>query len=388
MRFNKFFSLCVTVALAAILAFAGAATAKAPEMPKTLSCTSYGVTSGAYTMLAFLGEAWLDKYKLKLRVIPAGTDMSRLIPLRSKEVQFSASGVAAYFAQEGLYEYANRAWGPQDLRYMWIAQHPGCPLAVRGDSNIHKLADLKGKRVPFIPGAAAVNVAVESFLRAGGLTWKDVVRVEVPSYGAAAKAVISGKVDTCYYNVTGGAMYELEASPYGIRYLSPPASDKKAWKAMTSILPFYAPCKSTIGAGVSKAKPADTITYPYPLFVSYVDLPDNVAYMITKATNESYADVSKKDTSGKMELCWPMAANMALFKSGKCWPLHNGTIKYLKEIGVWNAEYAKINDEAISHHKKVKDLWKKTLAEASAQKISDKDFTAFWLKKRAAAFGN
>ena len=112
-------------------------------------------------------------------------------------------------------------------------------------------------------------------------------------------------------------MYELEASPHGIRYLpSPPASDKKAWKAMTSILPFYAPCRSTIGAGLSKDKPANTITYPYPIFITYADLPDDVAYFITKATHESYPVVSAKDTSGKMKLCWSMEANLDLYENG------------------------------------------------------------------------
>lgn len=385
MKRKKWFTIVLAFALIAILPVVGVA-AK-PAVPKTLSCSAYGVGSGAYTMLAFFGDAWLKSCGLKLRVIPAGTDMARMIPLRSREVQFCAGGVAAYFAQEGIYEYADKSWGPQELRYMWMAQHPGCPLAVRGDSKIYKLSDLKGKRVPFIPGAAAVNVAVESFLRAGGLTWKDVVRVEMPSYGAAATGVISGTVDTCYYNVTGGKMYELEASPHGIRYLSPPASDKKGWKAMTSILPFYAPCRSTIGAGLSKAKPADTITYPYPIFVTYKDLSDDVAYFITKATNESYPVVSAKDTSGKMELCWSMEANLNLYEKGGCWPYHNGAIRYLKEKGLWKKEYDKINQAAIERQKKLKDLWTKTVAEADAKKIGDKEFTKLWLKKRAAAFG-
>ncbi len=391
MKTRGLFARTLIFALVAVVAFATVATAgtspKSEQIPKSLSCTSYGVTSGAYTMLAFFGEAWLDKYKMKVRVIPAGTDMARLIPLRSREVQFAASGVAAYFAQEGIYEYASKAWGPQDLRYMWIAQHPGCPMAVRGDSDIRKLSDLKGKRVPFVPGAAAVNVAVESFLKAGGLTWKDVVRVEVPSYGAAAKGVLNGTVDTCYYNVTGSAMYELAASPYGIRYLAPPESDTKAWEAMDSILPFYAPFVSTIGAGLSPQHPADTITYPYPIFTAYTDMPVNVAYWITRATNESYDAVSKKDTSGKMALCWPLKASMRLFRSNKCWPFHEGSIKYLKEIGVWTPQDDKINAAAIARQGKLQAAWKQTLAEAKAKKISDKDFADFWLKKRAAALG-
>lgn len=373
---------------ALVAAFPVASSAKKPSgVPATLSCSAYGVGSGAYTMLAFFGDAWLKEYGLKLRVVPAGTDMARMIPLRSREVQFCSSGVAAYFAQEGIYEYADRAWGPQDFRYLWIAQHPGCALEVRGDSDIRNLSELKGKRVPYIPGAAAVNVAVESFLKAGGLTWKDVVRIEMPSYGAAAAGVITGTVDTCFFNVTGGKMYELEASPHGIRYLCPPASDKKAWKAMTSILPFFTAFRSTIGAGISKDKPTNTMIYPYPIFVAYKDLPDDVAYFITKATHESYAMVSAKDASGKMKLCWSMEANLNLFEKGGCWPYHNGTIRYLKEKGLWKEEYEKINQAAIERQEKLKSLWKKTVAEADAKNLGDKEFTKLWLKTRATAFG-
>lgn len=387
MRKIRFITIGLIVALITMLPALSSAQKKA-EAPARLSCSAYNVGSGAYPMLAYFGDAWLEKYGIKLRVIPAGTDMARLIPLRSKEVDFTATGVAAYFAQEGLEEYANRDWGPQEFRYMWLAQHPGFPMAVRATSDIYKLSDLRGKKVPFIPGAASVNIAVTLFLKAGGLTWNDVVRVEVPSYGAAAKAVLSGTVDTCAYNVTGGDMYELEASPYGIRYLSPPAADKEAWKAIKSVIPFYAPSQSTMGAGVSKEKPADTMTYPYPLFLGYAEqLSNDIAYFITKATHEAYPVVSEKDPSGAMKVCWPMEANLRLFESGACWPFHDGSVQYLKEKGLWKDAYEKINQAAIERQKKLKKIWNATIAKADAQKISDKDFSAFWLKERAAALG-
>ncbi|HCG68841.1 MAG TPA: C4-dicarboxylate ABC transporter, partial [Gammaproteobacteria bacterium] len=43
-------------------------------------------------------------------------------------------------------------------------------LGVAADQGIETYADLRGKRVPYVRGAPALNVTTEAFLACGGLT--------------------------------------------------------------------------------------------------------------------------------------------------------------------------------------------------------------------------
>ena len=54
-------------------------------------------------------------------------------------------------------------------------------LGVANDLGIKSYADLRGKRVPYVRGAPALNVTTEAFLACGGLTWDDVERVDFPA---------------------------------------------------------------------------------------------------------------------------------------------------------------------------------------------------------------
>ena len=59
-----------------------------------------------------------DKHGTDVRVLPAGNDVARLAPLKAGRAQASAMGIGIYFAQEGVFEFAVKDWGPQPLRLM------------------------------------------------------------------------------------------------------------------------------------------------------------------------------------------------------------------------------------------------------------------------------
>ena len=77
-------------------------------------------------------------------------------------------------------------------------------------------------------------------------------------------------------------------------------------------------------------------------------------------------------------------------KHWKCWeadviPLHNGSIRYFKEIGDWTPEREKINIDRLNRQTKLNALWKSVVDEALVKKIKSRDFPAFWMKKGAEA---
>jgi sulfonate transport system substrate-binding protein len=73
--------------------------------------------------------------------------------------------------------------------------HPLFFLAVAPKSNIHRLADLRGKRIAFSPGQVQGEIVLRS-LEAAHLTPKDVTLVELPSTGNVyISALVGGLVD-------------------------------------------------------------------------------------------------------------------------------------------------------------------------------------------------
>ena len=120
---------------------------KPPEMIKL---TTYDIGATGYVMYGFLVEAMSEKFGTKLRAIPVGNDIARMIPVRGKQAHFAGQGGDIYYASEGLDRYSDITWGPQPLRMVWLARQPGHVGIVRGDSGIKSCADLKGKTLPWI----------------------------------------------------------------------------------------------------------------------------------------------------------------------------------------------------------------------------------------------
>jgi len=321
---------------------------------------------------------------MKLRVIPLGNNISRMALLRAKQVQFAGEGGDLYFAGEGLDNYATRAWGPQGMTFVWAASHPGVIGWVRATSDIKTNYDLKGKRCVYIPGSI-VSKQVEAALAFGGLTWDDVEKVTFPSYADSMQAVIDGSADFCSGSTTATKAYELEASPYGIRFLEMPASDKEGWARANKVMPMWVPFKSTVGAGVTADKPVECGTYGYPGFVCYPeDISDDLAYFMTKAVHESYPIVAK--AAKNMEISWPLEKNLYLFETSNLVTFHPGSIRYLKEIGKWKAGYDELQAGRIAHQKAMRKLWDEVTEKALDDGIKDKDFPEYWLKARDEAY--
>jgi hypothetical protein len=143
--------------LAAILLAAASAPAAAQstKLPETLTWTAYDVGSGGYNQAVAIGNALKNKLGVNLRVLPGKNDVSRNIPLRDGKVPFSANGVGgSYLAQEGVFEFGARDWGPQAVRSLVLNNSDALLTIVTAkDAGIKTAADLKGKRVAWVVGA-------------------------------------------------------------------------------------------------------------------------------------------------------------------------------------------------------------------------------------------
>lgn len=378
---NKIFWMLGAVAALVLTAAPGAWADAKTGLPKTMVWSCYDVGASGYMQASAIADAFGKKFGLRIRLLPSGTSIGRLMPLTANRVACGFLANEVYFAAEGLYDFATVEWGPQDLRV--VLAHPSTiALATTKDSGVKELKDLKGKRVSYIPGAPTLNVKMDAFLAFAGLSWNDVKRVEFPSYGAACKALIEGKTDASVVSASSSIMYELETSARGLYWPQFRPDDKAAWKRMNKVAPFLAPFKETIGAGISKEKPAWLPEYRYPMITVYADKDPQWVYNMVKAMDEAF-DLYK-DAHKVMPL-W------SIKKSGippADAPFHKGAIRYLKEKGVWTAEAEAWNNERIAHMKKLQTAWEKALQEKVTKKIKEKAFSEFWLKIRAEAVGD
>jgi len=373
--------IVVMVAMSVILFLAPAISAAAQRGPDVISVMTYEIGSSNYSAYGFIGEFMLKQYGTKVRAVPAGNDTARMLGLRSGTAQFAGQGVDAHYAMDGITpRYTGRDWGPQDgLRMVWIAQHAGQAVAVRGSSNIHSIADLKGKKLPWIPGSIMNDNAV-GHLAYADLTWDDVKKVNVPGYIPSCQAVIDGTVDAVVAMVTTSTMYELAGSPYKLRWLQEDSEEgkKKVRRAVEDLVPFTA----TVGANLSESQPLHCMTYAYPATICYETLDENVAYFMTKAIHEGYASMAK--ANDMMKHYWKLESFLELYQNYNFAILHPGTVRYLKEIGKWNSAFDKLQKDRTEHYKKLRSFWNTVLKEANEKKISDKEYPDFWLKKRAS----
>jgi TRAP transporter TAXI family solute receptor len=347
------------------------------KLPATLAWSAYDVGSGGYNQSVGIGNALKQKYNVSLRVLPGKNDVSRNLPLRNGQVQFSANGVGgAYLAQEGVFDFGVKEWGPQPVRGLMLnTSDQLLTILAAKDSGIKTVADLKGKRVAWVIGAPSLNQNITAIMAFANLTWNDVQKVEFGGFGAAMDGVVNNQVDVAFSSSISGKAYAIAKSPRGLVYPVISHKDKEGWKRLNATAPFFIPFMGTEGANLSKDKPAESSTYPYPILMTYASQKTDLVYNMTKAMVESF-DLYKASAPGN--------GGWAVDRQNFAWaiPFHDGAIKFWKEAGVWKPEHQAHNDMLIKRQKVLAAAW------AGMNKDSGADAKAFglaWMKARAEA---
>lgn len=347
------------------------------KLPPTMTFTAYDTGTAGFNIAVAVGKMMKDKYGTDLRVLPAGNDVARLAPLRAGRAASSAMGSGSYFAQEGVFEFGAKEWGPQALQLVLSSVDcNGASLGVAKDTGVKEVKDLKGKRVGFVVGSPALNQNSLAILAFGDLKQSDVKAVEFSSYGAMWKGLINNDVDAAFATTITGPAKEAETSPRGIVWPPLPHSDNAGWERVQKVGSFFFRHVATCGAGISKDKPIELGNYPYPIFVTYGTQPADQVYAIAKAMITGY-DLYKDAAAG--------AAGLAADRQTKKWavPVHPGAVKALKEAGQWSDDQETHNNALIKRQAVLAAAWADY--GKSSPPSDEKAFLDGWMKARAAA---
>ncbi len=377
-------------AMTAALTVSGAYAA-GPDVPKSMVWSAYDLGSSGHAEATGIANALRKNYGTRVRIVPSGTSIGRMLPMVTGKVRYGFLGNEAFFSSEGTYDYAAEQWGPQNVRVV-LGRVASVALATAADANIKTIADMKGRAMGYVKANPSINVKNDAMLAFGGLTRADVNVHMFSSYGAMKTALLANQIDIFMSVPTSAVIREVEASPRGLYWPEFQPDNAIGWKSITDVVSFAGPAHETRGAGLSADKPRWMVGYRYPLITVYQEKVDvDEVYNLVKAIDESY-DEYKNTTSSSF--------NWALEKSGRPpydAPAHEGTVRYMKEKGLWRDEDQAWHDARLARLNTLLEAWEvaqadfhdyRTEERKKGNKINAKEeWLAYWEAARKKALG-
>lgn len=372
MKFKKlaaFLSCIVIVALVNSPVTAG-------ELPKILVVATYGTAASSEYMVESAMAPETEKITgMKIRISGSDTRLAQYIMIREKEAHYLkthwGTGWRPIFGAE---EFGVKNWGPQKVMLLWKGGPYYTSVAVKGDSDIKKISDLKGKKISYYFGS---QTFWEALLHYGGLKLNDVKKVNAASYTKAIKLLTENKVDAAFAFPSSGASYELASSAGGGRWLELALKgNEKTWSEVTSICPAFMPGQVPQGYGAELSSGIWMPEIPEAEF-AYPHLSEEIAYAITKARVEGW---EKYKAAYKTLKYWTVDAALDCFKIPS--PYHPGSVRYFKEKGLWTGKHEKWQKRAEAHQELLAQAWKKATAEADKKgmkiSVKNQEWQDFW----------
>ena len=354
----------------------------ATKLRGTIVFATLRIGSAGHASATALAEVLKDTAGLNVRVVPCDAEKPRVNLLRTGSAHCAIlPGSAMYYLQLGLEDYAVKGWGPQSIQMAWLGPAYLGMLTTKAHRDINRVEDIKGKRIAVLPHKSTVLLA-QAFINFAGLTWDDVVRVTVPGYTAQFKALMAGQVDVVpIANPVTSVLYEVEASPKGLKWLPFPHENKQGWDRLRRVAPWGVPAKVTIGPGLSEKNPLDAYMHAYA-FVVYDWADPGLVYLITKTIAENLDRL--KSLSGAWKV---YTMELATRTEGFPHVYHRGAIKYFKEKGLWSHRHEQWNNRQIALQNRLKDAWDAFIKKAEAQNWKPEDIRKRWHRTQAEITG-
>lgn len=375
-------------AAATVLVAAASGAAFADELPRSMVWSSYDLGSAGHTEATGMANALQSAYKTRIRIVPSGTSIGRMLPMVTGRVTYGFLGNEAFFSSEATYDFAAKQWGPQDIRVLMGRPSPiGMASSRCEERGIKSMADLRGKKIGYVKGNPSVNVKNDAMLAFGGLTRDDVEAVWFGGWGQQLPAILAGQIDVMNNVPTSGQVRQIEASPGGLCWPVMPAADTEGWKRAQAIAGFLKPVKATAGAGLSEESPLELAGYRYPVMSTYATTSDDEVHALMKALHATFADYDSTTSASKG---WAMDVGGRPPYDA---PTHAGAVRFLKEINVWQPEDQAWNETRLARAKAVQVAWDDAVAafdawrveqKAAGEKVNaDEAWPGYWAEWRA-----
>jgi TRAP transporter TAXI family solute receptor len=350
------------------------------NLPRTMVWTAYPTGTTGYAQAVGIGSVLQNLYNVSLRVLPGRNDVSRLEPVRLGRASLAFGGTEVITAQEGMRDFGLREWGPLPMRMILVNRADACSFAIQvpRDSDIRHPRDLRGRRVPYVMGAAAPNAGFEFYLRYANLTWNDVQRVEIGGYMAMIEAFIDGRLDAKWNACHSAVLHRVAQSPRGFRFLEFPHQDREATARVSEEAPWFRPhvARNTVGIDVGE-RGVEVFSSPYPI----------MAALPTKDADHVHSLVRIMDRHH--HLYRPAAPGMEGWQMNRqreiedsFMPFHDGAIRYFREIGLWTATAQRNHERRLERQRVLQRAWEDY---GRAAPRDSAEFQTGWMRARHEA---
>jgi len=373
-------SLCAGVLLAANATHALAQY----QWPKTFNVVTPVVGTANHS----LAVAWSSKFQaqtgVKVAVLPAPNGFARASWLNTGEGRLTLVQASDYFDQmNGVQGYLSKTAGPTDTRLINMSLVTAWGYVVQGDSRIKTFKDVaKGTKIAYTTSSSFLVSGVDALLAYLNYGPNDVNLVSIGSFGANTAVLAEGRVDLTFTSPISGPSYKAEATPKGLRWLALPQrnDDPAAYDRYRKIMAGYVPLKTASGV---KSSIGVSMDHAFQANHVRADEDPEFVYQLIKWLDEKHATYKADFTHAHML----SIDNLVLFlETGALQPLHEGTIRYLKEKGKWKDAYQKRQDQLVALAKKYEKVYKAALAAAEKKGLAiepaNKDWVAFWAEFR------
>ncbi len=281
---------------------------------------TYYPTGGAICRLV---NKMKKETKIRCSVESTGGSVYNINTIKNKELDFGiAQSDVVYQASRGNGKFKGKK--VTKLRSVMAIYPELLALVTRKDSNIHKLSDIKGKRINLgNPGsgneATALTLFEQSGIKKSNLKLAGALKAaEMPD------ALRDNKIDGYFYMIGHPTANIKDASNSVDTRIIP--LDGSNIENLLKKYPYFA--KASIQGGMYKGNEKDIPTFGVKaVLVTSTDVSDKAVYTLVKAVLENFEDFKK------LHPAYEHITKESLL-DGLSAPLHKGAKKYFKEAGI------------------------------------------------------
>ena len=239
----------------------------------------------------------------------------------NSELGISQSEVA-FYAYNGQMDYEGNAF--TDIRALYSTIYNYLQVFVAADSDIHSIADLKGKTVSMGSAGSGGEMAARALLSAYGLDYTT-VNAQFMGESDGAAALKDGKIAAMIatHPLASAALTELTTS-MKVRMIEIPAGDK-FYKVYPLYTPYTVPVGTYNGVDVEVTTPRSRIIM---CTSTNSGLSDDDIYNIVKAVWENRDEWAGCAKSVQTQTVLDTVLEEIAI------PMHPGAIRYFEEIGI------------------------------------------------------
>lgn len=315
--------------IAFTIAFGVALAIGAPALAQTYGIGTNPQGSLFYASGAAISKLMVETTGLQFRVAPYAGSSTYLPLIDNGQLAFGKANAAeAAFAYSGTAVFEGRAH--KNIRQVAATLPTNSAFAVRTDSPIKTVADLKGKKVPVGYNSGRIfHYLAGAALATAGLTDQDLDGVPTPNFIEGIKSFMAGRVDAAYipFNVAIGKQ-AMATIPGGWRYLTM-EDTPTAEKAIQGMLPPARIAREKPGPNATGVvvDPTQFVQVDFTL-VAGAQVPEDVVYKVTKAIYENKPALVKSLGAFNRFLPEKMARKHPN-------PYHPGAIRFYQEVDLW-----------------------------------------------------